>query len=244
MDIAAPMLQGFWEGMKLLLGAWQIWLPLIAFMLITSLPSLYHRWRLSQAGMDEVDRMDGIEFEQFLEGLFRRLGYQVTRTRAVGDQGADLVLSGKGERIVVQAKRWNKKVGNKAVQEVVASLPMYKCDRAMVVSNQDFTQAALELAEANRVELWGRRKLADVILSLRKQSGGGQVLPVEKVAPSQQVEASVKPTPVIGSTAAGAVPTCDRCGKPMVRRESARGPFYGCSGYPRCRNIQSIEELG
>jgi restriction system protein len=233
-DVVTPMLQGFWLGIKLFFGMWQIWLPLLAFAFITSLPSLYHRWRLSQAGMDEVDKMGGIEFEQYLEGLFRRLGYQVTRTRPIGDQGADLVLSGKGERIVVQAKRWSKRVGNKAVQEVVASRPMYKCDRAMVVSNQEFTSAAVELAQANQVELWGRRKLADVILSLRRAPE--QKRPVEPVAAAKQ---AVTPTPIVS-----AAPICDRCGKPMVRRVSAKGPFYGCSGYPRCRNIKQIEAKG
>jgi restriction system protein len=236
-----PMLQGFWEGFSILFRAWQIWLPLLGFMFLASLPSIYQRWRLSQARMDEVDRMDGIEFEQYLEILFRRLGYQVTRTRAVGDQGADLVLSGKGERIVVQAKRWSKNVGNKAVQEVVASRPLYKCDRAMVVSNREFTSSAVELAAANQVELWGRRKLADVILSMRGKTGGAvsaQGHPVEPLAAARQADAPVKPTPIVGAAA----PTCDRCGKPMVRREGARGAFYGCSGYPRCRGIKAIED--
>jgi DNA topoisomerase-1 len=32
-------------------------------------------------------------------------------------------------------------------------------------------------------------------------------------------------------------PTCNLCGKPMVMRWSKRGPFWGCSGFPACRNI-------
>jgi DNA topoisomerase-1 len=28
---------------------------------------------------------------------------------------------------------------------------------------------------------------------------------------------------------------CKSCGKPLVRRESAKGPFFGCSGYPSCK---------
>jgi DNA topoisomerase-1 len=28
---------------------------------------------------------------------------------------------------------------------------------------------------------------------------------------------------------------CKACGKPLVRRESAKGPFFGCSGYPDCK---------
>jgi DNA topoisomerase-1 len=36
--------------------------------------------------------------------------------------------------------------------------------------------------------------------------------------------------------------TCDLCGKPMIIRRSRFGKlFYGCSGFPRCRNIISID---
>jgi DNA topoisomerase-1 len=34
---------------------------------------------------------------------------------------------------------------------------------------------------------------------------------------------------------------CEKCGKPMVVRASARGAFWGCTGYPKCRNLVPIE---
>lgn len=42
---------------------------------------------------------------------------------------------------------------------------------------------------------------------------------------------------------------CDDCGKPMVIRKGRRGPFMGCSGYPKCKNTGEVpakllEELG
>jgi hypothetical protein len=42
---------------------------------------------------------------------------------------------------------------------------------------------------------------------------------------------------------------CDECGKPMVIRKGRRGPFLGCSGYPKCRNTGDVpaklmEEMG
>lgn len=51
-------------------------------------------------------------------------------------------------------------------------------------------------------------------------------------------------TKAVGA-AAGAVATATEaktcgCGKPMRLRTSARGPFYGCSGFPDCRNIESV----
>jgi DNA topoisomerase-3 len=42
--------------------------------------------------------------------------------------------------------------------------------------------------------------------------------------------------PSVGSAA---VKSCQACGKPMALRKSAKGPFYGCSGFPVCRNTQS-----
>ncbi len=33
-------------------------------------------------------------------------------------------------------------------------------------------------------------------------------------------------------------PPCERCGCPMVRREGPHGAFYGCSGFPSCRQTQ------
>lgn len=34
------------------------------------------------------------------------------------------------------------------------------------------------------------------------------------------------------------------CGKPLVRRESAKGPFFGCSGYPGCKKLFQVGEDG
>jgi DNA topoisomerase I len=34
--------------------------------------------------------------------------------------------------------------------------------------------------------------------------------------------------------------TCDKCGKPMVRRRSRFGEFLGCSGYPDCDGIKRL----
>ncbi len=37
---------------------------------------------------------------------------------------------------------------------------------------------------------------------------------------------------------------CEKCGKPMVLRESSRGKFLGCTGYPKCRNAMPVDEQG
>ncbi|MBW6473590.1 MAG: topoisomerase DNA-binding C4 zinc finger domain-containing protein, partial [Anaerolineaceae bacterium] len=42
-------------------------------------------------------------------------------------------------------------------------------------------------------------------------------------------------------------PRCTKCGAEMVMRSAKSGPnqgkrFWGCSNYPKCRNILPIEE--
>jgi len=37
-----------------------------------------------------------------------------------------------------------------------------------------------------------------------------------------------------------ASPECPQCGKPMRRRTSAKGEFWGCSAFPDCKGIRPI----
>lgn len=37
---------------------------------------------------------------------------------------------------------------------------------------------------------------------------------------------------------------CDKCGKPMALKSSARGPFLGCTGYPKCRFTLPVDAEG
>ena len=50
--------------------------------------------------------------------------------------------------------------------------------------------------------------------------------------------------PADGSGAAPApgeeVAPCEKCGKPMALKRSRFGVFYGCTGYPECKNIRKI----
>lgn len=111
----------------------------------------------------DIDRLEGYEFELFLEVLFEKMGYNTERTKFSGDQGADLIIRKFGETTVVQAKNYSNKVTNKAVQEVVASINHYNANRGMVVTNNEFTQSAIDLARSNNVELVDRSRLEQLL---------------------------------------------------------------------------------
>ena len=59
--------------------------------------------------MKNIDKLNGRAFERYLTVQFRHLGYHVTLTSYSHDYGADLVLRKWGKKIVVQAKRYERK---------------------------------------------------------------------------------------------------------------------------------------
>lgn len=75
--------------------------------------------------------------------------------------GADVIAYKDNIKYVIQAKFYSSPVGNKAVQEVVASIGMYKADEGIVVTNSTFTSSALELAQANNIELVDGEKIEE-----------------------------------------------------------------------------------
>lgn len=148
-----------------------IWPFLLVGILVRAVPLAFdrrRRRRLASSGIFEIDKMDGKTFEERLCLLFRRQGYRVEQTPYSGDWGADLVLIKAGVRTVVQAKRYSKSVGVRAVQEAVAAKAKYRCTGAMVVTNSTFTRQAIELARVNAVTLWGREELMANLLTHRK----------------------------------------------------------------------------
>lgn len=128
----------------------------------------------------DFTKLNGYDFEEYLKNLFKYLGYAVIKTSLSGDQGADLIMTKGGEKIVVQAKKYSEKVSNKAIQEISAAKNHYKADKAIVVTNSSFTKSAIELALTNNVELWDGIKLKDAIKSLKSKTK-------EKELSSQQI---------------------------------------------------------
>lgn len=116
-------------------------------------------------------------FEHYIAGLYKRMGYHaetiselkkkgIVKTKGF-DQGADVIIDyyegNEKKRGVIQCKHYKNTVGNSAVQEVVAALAYFKADVGIIVTNNFFTPAAVELASANKVVLVDRNKLKQLI---------------------------------------------------------------------------------
>ncbi|MBU9721347.1 MULTISPECIES: restriction endonuclease [Bacillaceae] len=126
--------------------------------------------RLKTSLINEVDSMDGLEFEHFLKPLFEAKGFHAKVTQGSGDFGADLKLTKQGRTTVVQAKRYSNSIGVSAIQQVVSAKAVYKAQDAIVVTNQFYTPAAKKLAKVNRVKLIDRNELKDMITDYHSTS--------------------------------------------------------------------------
>lgn len=126
------------------------------------------RYSLYRYEIQKIDRMSGERFEEYLKACFEIKGYNVELTNKSHDYGADLVCTNRKEKLIVQAKRYNGKVGNSAIQEIVAAKAFYKADKCMVATNSFFTPSAIKLAKANDVELWDRNNILSMSKGIRR----------------------------------------------------------------------------
>ena len=112
--------------------------------------------------MYEVDRMTGVQFENFCAALLKKHGYGVSFTKKTGDQGVDLIAMKKGKKYAIQCKRYSNNLGNGPVQEVYAGARIYGCDIPVVMTNSFFTTGAIKAAESTGVLLWDRATLIEM----------------------------------------------------------------------------------
>ena len=102
----------------------------------------------------EFSELSGKEFESYVARILKERGYEDVRgTPTTGDQGADLIAKKEGRTIVIQVKRYQGSVGNRAVQEVVAAVNFYAAHEGWVITNATFTQSAKALAQKNNIKL-------------------------------------------------------------------------------------------
>jgi len=179
--------------------------------------------KLKRSEIADVDQMSGIQFEKYLKLIFEQKGFKAEITKTTGDFGADLILKENDKKIVVQAKRYNSRVGIKAVQEAVSAVQYYKATEAWVVTNNEFTSAAIELARSNKVRLIERDELIHMASDLKDDAP----TKIVKTAKVQEVKTEIKQI-------------CKRCGGDMIRRSGKRGEFHGCANFPKCRYTETI----
>lgn len=154
---------------------WAVLVLLAEIVIIAFAYQIYEQLKIYWAGLPEIDKMTGEQFEKYLVILFQKLGYSVdhfSQSHPGNEYGTDLIITKDGQKTAVQAKRYRQieHVDNTAVEKLVAAKAMFNCDHALVVTNSSFTENAHYAANKLNVELWGRKELANYILESNKSS--------------------------------------------------------------------------
>jgi len=134
----------------------------------------YDNQTVSVYEMNEIDNMDGFEFEEYVARLLKNLGYVKTYvTKKSGDLGADVIaVDSKNVKVAIQCKRYGIKnyVGNNAIQQIHTAKDYYDCHKAIVITTSYFTKTAFQMAQKLGVELWNRKTLKEKISSIGKEN--------------------------------------------------------------------------
>jgi restriction system protein len=149
-----------------------IGLAVVAAIVVLAIAKIREHRRPS--AIEAIDRMDGPAFEQYLVGLFRRLGFTVKHVGARNDYGADLIVERNGFRVAVQAKARKDYVAISAVQQALGARFYYGCDGALVITNRYFSTPAKTLARKADVALWDRDELIAAVAQADSGEPGGQ----------------------------------------------------------------------
>jgi HJR/Mrr/RecB family endonuclease len=120
--------------------------------------------------------MSGGAFESYLQQVLIARGYAVQLTGSSGDLGVDLIASREGETIAIQVKRHDQKVSRRAVSDAVAGMQHYRCNKAMVITNNYFSDGAARLARSTGCTLVDRDILAEWIRGFQTSGSGPQAV--------------------------------------------------------------------
>lgn len=113
---------------------------------------------------EDIDLMEGHEFEYFCADLLQRRGFQeVEVTKGSGDYGIDILAEKDGVTYAIQCKCYGAPVGVKAIQEAYAGRDYYDRMVGAVLTNQYFTQPAVEAAKKLKILLWDRGYLESMM---------------------------------------------------------------------------------
>lgn len=96
--------------------------------------------------------MSGREYEAYLiNRINNETVFHAEGTIGSGDQGGDIIITGRVFHAIAQVKRYTGNVGNKAIQEAYAAKSYYGAGIALVITNSMYTESAYKIARKTGV---------------------------------------------------------------------------------------------
>lgn len=127
---------------------------------------VYELYQTANHKLAECDSMNGFQFERFCGNLLRNNGFRnVEVTQGSGDYGIDILAEKDEVTYAIQCKCYSSKIGNKVIQEVYSGKAFYNRMVGVIMTNNYFTQSAIDTAKKTKILLWNRDKIKDFICS-------------------------------------------------------------------------------
>lgn len=111
------------------------------------------------------------QFEEFVAGLFRAKGFQVSVVGRSGDQGVDLkLLRPDGKRAIVQCKRYRSKVGPGTARELYGALIHERAAHAFLITTAEISQSTRRWARGKSMTLIDGSTLVQIANALNDKT--------------------------------------------------------------------------
>lgn len=162
--------------------------------------------------VQELQDLTPTEFENYIEELFRSLGYKTKTVGGRSDGGVDVEAEKEGVVHYIQCKKFiTSKVPVGAVRDFYGAI-VDRVDggKGYFITTNIFTLDAEKFAADKPIELVDKFKLMDYMQMAN--------LGLPEAKPD----------------------ICPKCGAELVRRNGKYGPFLGCSTYPKCNYTEKL----
>lgn len=216
-DMLILTLQGLWQARELYL---MIGIFLLLTLLIKIVIDLMDRkskilWFLGKKRIHDLQSLTPTQFENYIEELFRSLGFKTRTVGGKGDGGIDVEAEKDGIVHYIQCKKFiTRQVPVGAVRDFYGAIAdKINGGKGYFITTNVFTLEAEKFAEGKPIELVDRFSLARYI----------------KMANKDEVNV---PESVLKK--------CPKCGSELVERSGRHGKFIGCLTYPKCSYTESL----
>ena len=113
----------------------------------------------SHLGFDDAEKLDFLEFEEWISSKFRSNGYSVAWADKEKNCGINIIVNYKHDRTGFQIILNDITIGIKSVRKAVEGMKLFDCDEVWIVTNApSFSRQAENLANENNIILLDREQ--------------------------------------------------------------------------------------
>jgi HJR/Mrr/RecB family endonuclease len=121
-----------------------------------------------QLTISDLDTLNPYLFEAAVAIIWEKMGYEVKLTPRTNDKGADVIAMSPGGNILLQVKQSKSPVSDSAIGEIMKAQGYYSSqfNRSFslgVVTNNIFNSNTKDIAVVNKVELFDRSFLLEIM---------------------------------------------------------------------------------